>query len=742
MSELIVKKLKKYVLYISTVFFVWIGIHLVYWYLYEWATSEPMQWWTVSEAIIGNFPHFNPLVPSNDHNAYINGLLYRSMLQYSTQTENFESDLVSCNLDNLLYIECVIENNLTWSNGEEITTGDIKATLDIISETKVNPNLAALLKDSLIETTSDSISFKNTNKDINFLEIFLQPILPQSVIERLDTQNIDGKFSEIWGIYSGRFVLTNISQDKTVGITKLTLWRNSHYFGNDMYINFLILNLFRDEAHFLKNKNSFNIFNDSDSIIGNSIPRLNNFEYTLSQFGAAFLNTQTLSKDLRWFLSHRINREEIVSTLWFQKVIPAYNPFLTDIIIDSDSGNFSIEEYLNTQGYYSKKELLKTVLAVRKQLEEKQISGETTAQEIPKIEKNQDTLNYVTSPSNRKYNFVSQDNILIQWVVDDWVDAVFINNYKLSGFTPWDTVFYYRLLEAYDSIKPGENSYTVYFEKNRELEEKETFFYIYETDTEKLNTLQTSYFDISQEVTPENWTWSILTWSTLEWVTTEINTEVDTALTAKQVEALSDKYFYNSLWNPFEINIVFTQTSSEMQLTAEKIREQFEGAGISSNIIELSLWDITSGLRNDSLTYDILLIGIDLKYFKSNVYQHFHSDEIKNWYNFSNFELFGLDILLEELKSNNLSTTKREELEAKILSILRQEHTLKVLYTPKTQLLVDKNIKNFSLPVHLPDVKHRYFPLLDAYLSEKKIISTEEKSFVWFFSYLLKQFFI
>jgi len=145
------------------------------------------------------------------------------MLQYSTKTKNFETDLVSCNLENLLYIECILETNLKWSDGTDITTDDIKATLEIIKQTKVNPILASLLEETTIETTKDSISFRNPAKDLSFLEIFGQPILPKRVIEKLDTNNIDGKFSEINGVYSGRFLLTSISQDETVGITKISL---------------------------------------------------------------------------------------------------------------------------------------------------------------------------------------------------------------------------------------------------------------------------------------------------------------------------------------------------------------------------------------------------------------------------------------------------------------------------------------------------------------------------------------
>jgi ABC-type transport system substrate-binding protein len=163
-----------------------------------------------------------------------------------------------------LYITCTVDVNAVWSDGTNITPDDVKATLNIIKETKVNPIIASLLEGSTIETGKDTITFSNTAKDINFLQVLLQPILPAKVIERLDSDNIDGKFSEINGVYSGRFTLASISQDETVGITKITLGKNENYFENEMYIQFLILNLFRDESHFLKNKNSFNIYNDKE----------------------------------------------------------------------------------------------------------------------------------------------------------------------------------------------------------------------------------------------------------------------------------------------------------------------------------------------------------------------------------------------------------------------------------------------------------------------------------------------
>jgi hypothetical protein len=43
MSDTIVKKLKKYVLYIAAIFFVVLGAHILYGYLYDGAESEAIE---------------------------------------------------------------------------------------------------------------------------------------------------------------------------------------------------------------------------------------------------------------------------------------------------------------------------------------------------------------------------------------------------------------------------------------------------------------------------------------------------------------------------------------------------------------------------------------------------------------------------------------------------------------------------------------------------------------------------
>jgi len=710
-------------------------VHLVYLYLYSDADSSPEKWWSISEAIIGWFPHLNPLIASNDHNSYINDLLYRSLLEYSTETESFEPDIVSCDLTDLLYIECTLENNLFWSDGRAITTQDIKSTFDIISRTKVNPIIASLLEETTIEINENAISFSNTNKDINFLHIFLQPILPSSVVEGLTTENVDQKFSEINGIYSGRFVLTNINQDETVGITKITLGRNDQYFANPLFVNFLILNLFRDEAHFLKNKNSFNIFNDKENIIGESIPRLEAKKYNISQFVWMFFNTEELSLEQRQYLSSWISREDLINSIWENKVLPVYNPFLSEKNIDSNSSSFDISSSLENEWYYPQSTLLEDSRNITIEdipvVEEKIISSEANLEDIP----TQENLDYITSPTTVKYNFVSEDNILLQWNVEEGTEAVYINDYKLTGFSTWDDVFYYRLLEGFDSISEWKNTYTVYFEKDGVKNPVEDFEYYYYPNEDELRRFEENFFDsnITQEVV------SIETNETQQVITSN---QTMSNLSEEYILNLNPKLYYDSEWTPKSLKVIYSQSDSHIDTTLEILEQQFADLGYGIQAEWLSLGDITTGLRNETLEYDIMLLGINLWYFSSNIFPYFHSSQIENGYNISNYKKLSFDILLEELKSNNLSSEKRSELEEKLLDIMQEENIIHTLYTPYISLLIDKNIKNFSLPSYLPDTKHRSYPLWESYLSEKRVVQLEEKWLWWYIRFLLSEMFV
>lgn len=747
MSDIVIKKLKKYLFLISLVLLLVFTGHLVYKYLYKDAKEVPVEGGVVSEWIIWDFPHLNPLILSTDHNKYIISLLYRSLLSYDIEEWKITNDLASCDLSNLLYIECYLENNITWSNGEEITISDIVATFNLFKKSDVNPVMASLLQETDIEEKDGSIIFSNTKKDINFLNVFFQPVLPANTINNLWTEAMSGNFSALDSIYSGRYIIGSIDQDETVWITKITLEKNTNYFQNNMFIDTLILKLFKDNTHFLKHKNSVNIFNDKQNILWDSIPRLEPREYVLPQFVSLFLNTEKItSLTLRNTILQTVDRNEVIAALWEDSVQEIKNSFLTETEIEKEIES-DIPYTMAQLGYTEHKLLLDEALKEAKALEEenkvvivdnrRRVSDEATTiiKEPAKPARQQAWLSIITSPTEDKFNFISEDNVLLKWTVaDSEVTAIYVNDYKLNGFSQWDSVFYYRLIKGYDSIIEWENTYKIYFEKDWKKELVDEIVYFYYSDTEKLQNIKDEFFTGKEAVTVEVWALN----------NSELEANTDNEFKTPEIiklESLDTRFYYNEDIAPFALNLLYINSDKAIFDAVNTIKEQLEAIGIQVNLVESDVSSLTKDLRDEKVGYDMVVIGVNLWYFDFNMFPYLHSSQIESGYNFSNIKNLNLDILLEEVRGNNLSKTKILELEEKVLEIVKEEQIMKTLYSPKLRLLVDKNIENYSLASYIPDNIYRLDPLINSYITKKKTIDKENKSPFDFIKFLFTSLF-
>ena len=70
------------------------------------------------------------------------------------------------------------------------------------------------------------------------------------------------------------------------------------------------------------------------------------------------------------------------------------------------------------------------------------------------------------------YNFISEDDILLKWKVNDpKIDTIYINDYKLKWFRSGDGEFIYRLKQNwFNTIKEGKNTYKIIFERSWKIE--------------------------------------------------------------------------------------------------------------------------------------------------------------------------------------------------------------------------------------------------------------------------------
>lgn len=723
-------KLKKYLFLISILFFLITGSHLWYKYLYSDAKMYPLEGGTISEWLIGKFPSLNPLQPLSGNNGYFMELLYRSMHSYDNNNHKITSDIASCDTSNLKKIECFLQESIYWSNGEEITVDDVYATYSLLKESDINPIISNLLSGTTITKKESSIVFENENEDINFLNVFFQPIVPKSTLDSIGKENLSGNFSTIGQNYSGKFKITNVQQDNSLGITKFILEKNEHYKDNPIAIDQLEIKLFPDTNTFNKNKETIHVFQDDNNLLGTSVPRFEILEYTLPQNVSLYLNKQTLpDNDFRSFILHSINRDNLLTHLWEATVKPIINPYFTDVEIQKELENKNYENILARYWYYKKSKLIADIIP--DEADDSLYSGEVTVDELPEektFDDFQKDSEIITSPTYvEKYNFITKDDILLTWKTTQGVEAVFINDYKLQGFSSWDTKFYYRLRESFDSIKPGRNDYIIYFQKDGVKEAIEEITFLYNTSASELEKEKNILLDslYKEKIQKEK-----------EEKREEIENTPD--LTKKRLEqiwALDDNFYYNNNLEKLTLDLYYVATDKNLEKTSLFIKNTLETSGIWVETHPITLNSLIKILSQKD-NYDMILAGINLGYFPQNIFPYFHSSQVENGYNFSNIKKTSLDIYLEELKSDIYTPEEQLQIEQKILDILKEEQVVKSLYTPIEHLMVDKSVKNTPFPDQLVNKNLRNYLYDRLYTNEKKVMNLENKNFINYIKYL------
>lgn len=727
-------KLKKYLFLISILFFVLSLTHLIYLFLYSDSKLVPIKWGTISEWLIWWFPSLNPLEPLNWNNKYLVNLLYRSLLQYDPINKKIVSDLASCDIENLKQIECYLNDNIYWSNWEKITVDDVISTYKLLQNTWVNKIISSLLKDSTIEKNNNTIIFKNKKRDINFLNIFFQPILSKNTIDSIWNDVIFWNFPTREQIYSWDFVISNISSDSTLWVTKIFLNRNP--FNNNWNISKLIIKLFPNTNSLLQNKETVNIFNDNKNIIWNSIPRLESHKYSLSQYVSLFINSNKIKDlELRNYILNKINRTNLINILWEENFKEIKNPYLTEKSINLDLKNKNFEKILAKLWYYKKSKIISNYLpSTNKYSDEVKVENKKEIKDINipdselKIDKFQTDSKYIIKPIFvDKYNFITKDNILLQWKVWTDVKEVYINDYKLSNYKAWNQKFYYRLKENYKNIKEWVNSYKIIFNENWKKVLKEEIFFIYSKDKNKLEKYKKDFIKnlfIKEQKEKE------------KLLEATVKVEIDKNKLEK-LSSLDDNFYYNENLEKYSLNLYYVSTEKDLEKTAIYIKNTLTDIWINIELYPIRISNITNILQNKN-EYDMILTWVNLWIFNYNIFPYFHSSQVKNWYNFSNYKKTSLDILLEDLKSEIKTKDEIKHIENKILEILKKEQIIKTLYTPKINLLIDKNIKNISVPKLLTSKTDRKLIYNNIYIKEEKIINFQNKWFINFIKFLIK----
>lgn len=732
-------KLKKYLFLISILFLFASLFHLIYIYLYEDSKTVPVSWWTISEGLVWNFPSLNPLKNLTWNNQYVVWLLYRSLLKYDLNENKIVWDIANCDISTIVNIECYINEDAKWSNWEKITAEDVYSTYELIKSTNSNIILNSLLEETVIEYKDNIITFKNNKKDVNFINIFFQPIISKNDIDKISKENIFWNFPTSWLLYSGDFKISNVSSDLSIGVSKIILDKNEYY--NDWNISKLILNIFPDVNTFLKNKQSVNIFNDDNNIVWTSIPRLESYKYTLPQYVWLFINQNKITDvNFRNYIFSKINSNNLIDLLWKENFSIVNNPYLTQKEISKDPNIKNFESIMESLWFNKKSKFIENLLPKEvKEVKNEEIKINETNNIDITIDRFQKDSLLINKPSYvEKYNFITKDDFLIEWASDNNIDAIYINDYKLSDYKKWDLKFYFRLKESLNNIKEWPNKYNIYFEISWEKIFKEEINFLFYRDKDKLKIEELNY--IKNLINDENNRIQNDKIKNEEKKSEEKKNPID--LIDKEefnkINKLDENIYYDKDLNPYTIRLYYLNTERALEQTANFIKNSLKELWVEVEMIPFDLNTVSKILSNKD-DYDMILTWVNLWYFDFNIFPYFHSSQSKNWYNFSNTKKTSLDLILEDLKSNINSKEKTIELQEKVIDILKEEQVIKTLYTPKINLLVDKNLKNEVEYTSLPDKHLRSYILKSSYINENKIINFKNKNIINFCKFIVKK---
>lgn len=736
------EKLKKYLLLISIVFFCVSFWHLLYSYFYSDSKFTPVSGWNMYEGLVGNFPSLNPLKKDTTNNQYIVSLLYRSLLRYDIEQQKILGDIAQCDISSLSKIECYINDNIFWSNGETITASDVLATYKVIQNTSVNPSVKQILDNTEITSRENTIVFENSTRDVNFMNALFQPIVSEEIISSLNESELLGDFKTTGWIYSGPFVLQNVKSDRTKGFTDIVFDKNIQYKQSNVSIDKLTIKIFPNTNSLLKNKESIHVFNDKNNIIWDSVPRFQNFSYTLPQFVGLFINTQNITnKNLRTFILNTTNRDNLLNIIGNSSYAKVNNPYMTDLDIKQEGLDTSFWEIMKSLWYQKKAQILDDFLPSKKVYSEEVNIIKSDADykdEVSKLEYSLDDFQkdseIIVSPEYVDiYNFITKDNILLSGKAPVGTSAVYINDYKLRSFTAGSQNFYYRIKVSNNNLTQGTNSYKIYFEENWKKVLQEEIFFLYNPSKNELNKLQSAFIDSLAIANLKQEDEERKNNIQQETQTVEVNSD-----TLNTITKLEDNWYYNDKKEPFELSLAYISNETYLEQTALYIKRSLESLGIKIQLKPLRLNEVAK-LRQNKDSYDIFLGGINTGYFKDNIFAYFHSSQAEVGNNFSNFKKTSLDILLEDMKSKILTDQDKAEYQEKVLAILQKEQIVKTLFTPKIPLLIDKNIKstyNFDV---LANMKWRSRIFSSSYTKQKREINMDNKTISGFFIFLFNK---
>ncbi len=295
--------------------------------------------------------NFNPIIGSSVYESAVDAFLFETLLERDPQTDEWVGRLAQAweVSEDGLTIKITLRDGLTWSDGEPLTTQDVKFSFDKIKDPAVDAaNLRNYLLDlQTVEITGQrEVTFTFSEKYFrSLIMVGLIEIIPSHVFAEGDFNKHPANFQPVG---SGPYVLESYNESE-VRLTANPNWwgREDDYFGRLYNFEDIVLKVITDQTAALATLKSEQI--DSLGLTAKQWTRetggkkfhsaYNKYlEYPKYGTGYSYIGWNATKerglpfqdKRVRQAMSHFVNREFILKNLYFDIARSVTGPFSPD----------------------------------------------------------------------------------------------------------------------------------------------------------------------------------------------------------------------------------------------------------------------------------------------------------------------------------------------------------------------------------------------------------------------------
>jgi ABC-type transport system substrate-binding protein len=493
------------------------------------------------------------------------------------------------------------------------------------------------------------------------------------------------EFNTLNPVGTGPYKVTTIFQNTLP--EKVVLQKFESYFDTEPFIEHLEFHIFPSKDQLFQSRDTLDgiqSISSQERSLFESSSRFQIFSYSLPQYVAAFLNTESPKLShikSRLGLALGIEKSKILQEL--SSVIPVSTPLL-----ELDTSHWLLQyDTEKAQGGLSDAGF-------------KLPSKQTITEEIKKE-------NFITAPNNGE-NFATQEtSLFLEGITPEGTQKVLVNNYELKLFSPEKKTFSYKMSTDIGTLKKGENTYKIEIEQNGQKKELQTFTLFLASSSEEQEREQQKYDAQKKEEETPN----------------------------EPREIPNDSFRIDSQGNPFVLSLLTPENPPEFTKIAYFLKDEWAKIGVDSKIEILSPEQLQERVQNRD--YDVLIFGQNLGY--NLAYPYWHSSQANHGFNFSQLKNFEIDALLESIRSTHDEERRQKDLE-KLETVLIEEMPAIFFYKPQHFFALSPKIKTLS-PFTLQEEQDRISHIESWYINETFTLK-QKRTLSSFLDWLLAELFL